>query len=139
MSWSPEQEQEQHAHPRMTAVVRALMIANVVMAFLAATIVQPEQLTSLFAFRQGVFAETWWRAFTYMFLHAGLWHLAMNMYTLWLFGPRLEHVWGSRGFALFYVWCGLGGAVFHALFGGLAFIAGWVSSALAVIFARTPA
>ena len=102
----------------MTRVVRALIAINVGVAFIAATVVQPQELDAAFAFRQGPLASTWWTAFTYMFLHAGLIHLALNMYTLWLFGPRLEHVWGARGFLLFYMWCGLGGAVIHAIFGG---------------------
>ena len=104
----------------MTRVVQALIAINVAVAFLGATVVQDSVLQSLFAFRQGPIAQTWWSAFTYMFLHAGLLHLAFNMYTLWIFGPRLEHAWGSRSFALFYLWCGIGGAVFHAIFGGLA-------------------
>jgi membrane associated rhomboid family serine protease len=135
MSWSPEQDQETQDYPRMTPMVRGLMIANVVIAFLGATIVQPEQLSSLFAFRQGAIAETWYRAFTYMFLHAGLLHLAFNMYALWLFGPRLEHTWGARAFALFYVWCGLGGALFHALFGGLSFMVGASAAVYGVMLA----
>ncbi len=102
----------------MTRVVRVLIAINVAVAFLAATVVQPLELEAAFAFRQGPISSTWWTAFTYMFLHAGLIHLALNMYTLWLFGPRLEHVWGARGFTLFYLWCGLGGAVFHAILGG---------------------
>lgn len=104
----------------MTRVVQALIAINIAVAFLGATVVQDSVLQSLFAFRQGPVAQTWWSAFTYMFLHAGLLHLAFNMYTLWIFGPRLEHAWGSRSFALFYLWCGIGGAVFHAIFGGLA-------------------
>lgn len=104
----------------MTRVVQALIAINIAVAFLGATIVQDSALQSWFAFRQGPLAQTWWSAFTYMFLHAGLLHLAFNMYTLWIFGPRLEHAWGSRSFALFYLWCGIGGAVFHAIFGGLA-------------------
>jgi membrane associated rhomboid family serine protease len=115
MSWTATEEPD---HPRMTRVVQALIAINVAMAFLDAMIL-PDEIMSLFAFRPGPLAENWWTAFTYMFLHGGLWHLAMNMYTLWIFGPRLEHVWGARGFALFYIWCGLGGAVFHALLGGL--------------------
>ena len=117
MSWNPSDEQQDY--PRMTRVVQALLAINIAVAFIAATIVTPADLESIFAFRAGPLAETWWTAFTYMFLHGSLWHLLMNMYTLWIFGPRLEHAWGSRSFALFYVWCGLGGAVFHALFGGL--------------------
>src|SRR3954467_12174976 len=132
MSWNAADEQE---YPRITPVVRALIAVNVGVAFIAATVVQPEALASLFAFRQGPLADTWWTAFTYMFLHAGLWHLAMNMYTLWIFGPRLEHVWGSRSFALFYLWCGLGGAAFHALFGGLAPMVGASAAIFGVMLA----
>jgi membrane associated rhomboid family serine protease len=134
MSWQPTDTAEQD-WPRITPVVKTLIAINVVIAFLGATIVQPSELESMFAFRSGPLADTWWSAFTYMFLHAGLWHLAMNMYTLWLFGPRLEHVWGARSFALFYVWCGLGGAVFHALFGGLASMVGASAAIFGVMLA----
>jgi hypothetical protein len=51
-----------------------------------------------------------------MFVHAWLAHLAFNMFTLWMFGPRLEHLWGTRSFVQFYLWCGLGGAIAHLLF-----------------------
>lgn len=134
MSWQPTDTAEQD-WPRITPVVKTLIAINVVIAFLSATIVQPSELESIFAFRSGPLAETWWSAFSYMFLHAGLWHLAMNMYTLWLFGPRLEHVWGARSFALFYIWCGLGGAVFHALFGGLASMVGASAAIFGVMLA----
>lgn len=132
MSWQATDGQD---YPRMTRVVQVLLALNIAMAFLEATIVQPQELESLLAFRSGPLAETWWTAFTYMFLHAGLWHLAMNMYTLWIFGPRLEHVWGSRSFALFYLWCGLGGAVFHALFGGLATMVGASAAVFGIMLA----
>ena len=132
MSWQATDDQD---YPRMTRVVQALIAINVIVAFLGATIVQPSVLVSLFAFRQGPIAETWWTAFTYMFLHAGLLHLAFNLYTLWIFGPRIEHVWGSRSFALFFVWCGLGGAVFHAIFGGLAPMAGASAAIYGVMLA----
>ena len=132
MSWTATEEQD---HPRLTRVVQALIAINVAVAFLSVTVVRPEELESLFAFRPGPLAENWWTAFSYMFLHAGLWHLAMNMYTLWLFGPRLEHLWGSRSFALFYVWCGIGGAVFHALLGGLAPMVGASAAIFGVMLA----
>ena len=134
MSWQPTDTAEQD-WPRFTPVVKTLIAINVAIAFLGATIIQLSELEAILAFRSGPLAETWWSAFTYMFLHAGLWHLAMNMYTLWLFGPRLEHVWGSRGFALFYIWCGLGGAVFHALFGGLASMVGASAAIFGVMLA----
>jgi membrane associated rhomboid family serine protease len=134
MSWQPETSTDQDT-PRMTRVVQALIAANVVVAFLAATIVRPAQLEAMFAFRSGPIAATWWTAFTYMFLHAGLLHLLMNMYSLWLFGPRLEQLWGARSFALFYLWCGVGGAVFHALFAGLAPMVGASAAIFGVMLA----
>ena len=57
-----------------------------------------------------------WTVATYMFVHGGLVHLALNMWTLWLFGPRLERAWGSSTFTWFYLWCGLGGWAFHYMF-----------------------
>lgn len=134
MSWQPDASNDQD-FPRMTRVVQVLIAANVVVAFLAATVVRPAQLDALFAFRSGPVATTWWTAFTYMFLHAGLLHLLMNMYTLWLFGPRLEHLWGARSFTLFYLWCGVGGAVFHALFAGLAPMVGASAAIFGVMLA----
>jgi membrane associated rhomboid family serine protease len=134
MTWQATEHAEQE-YPRMTLVVRTLIAMNVVMAFLTATVVPQAELASLLAFRSGPLAETWWSAFTYMFLHAGLWHLAMNMYTLWMFGPRLEHLWGARSFTLFYLWCGLGGAVFHALFAGIAPMVGASAAIFGVMLA----
>lgn len=131
MSWTATDEQD---YPRMTRVVQGLIAINVAMAFLGVTIL-PDEIVSLFAFRPGPLAENWWTAFTYMFLHGGLWHLALNMYTLWIFGPRLEHVWGARSFALFYLWCGLGGAVFQALLGGLAPMVGASAAIFGVMLA----
>ena len=101
-------------YPRMTPAVQALIAINVAMLFLQWTVVG--MLPSLLAYR-GEPLRAWWTPITYMFVHWGLWHLALNMYTLWVFGPRVEHVWGTKRFVWFYLWCGLGGVLAHALFG----------------------
>jgi membrane associated rhomboid family serine protease len=101
-------------YPRMTPAVQALIAINVAMLFLQWTVVG--MLPSLLAYR-GEPLHAWWTPITYMFVHGGLWHLALNMYTLWIFGPRVEHVWGTKRFVWFYLWCGLGGVLAHALFG----------------------
>jgi membrane associated rhomboid family serine protease len=101
-------------HPRITPAVQALIAINVAMLFLQWTVVG--MLPSLLAYR-GEPLRAWWTPVTYMFVHAGLWHLALNMYTLWIFGPRVEHTWGTKRFVWFYLWCGLGGVLAHALFG----------------------
>jgi membrane associated rhomboid family serine protease len=47
-----------------------------------------------------------WQPFTYMFLHAGLLHLFMNMLWLYFFGPEVERLLGTRLFFRFYIACG---------------------------------
>ncbi len=57
-----------------------------------------------------------WTVVTYMFVHGGLLHLALNMYMLWIFGRRVERAWGSTTFTWFYLWCGVSGWAFHWMF-----------------------
>ena len=47
-----------------------------------------------------------WQPFTYMFLHAGLSHLFMNMIGLFFFGPDVERVLSTRQFYRFFFLCG---------------------------------
>ena len=49
-----------------------------------------------------------WQLFTYSFLHGGLWHILLNMLTLWMFGSQEELDWGSRRFLEFYLFCVVG-------------------------------
>lgn len=56
-----------------------------------------------------------WQLLTYMFIHGGFWHLFFNMLALWMFGTELEHGWGSKRFALFYLACGIGGGITNLL------------------------
>lgn len=53
----------------------------------------------------------WWRFVTPMFLHAGLIHLLVNMYALWILGPYVEKLYGSAKFVVFWVASGIGGVV----------------------------
>jgi membrane associated rhomboid family serine protease len=52
-----------------------------------------------------------WQIFTYMFLHAGIWHLLFNMLTLWFFGTQLEREWGTRRFLKYYFYCGMAAGI----------------------------
>ncbi len=49
-----------------------------------------------------------WQLATYLFLHGGVWHLLVNMFTLWMFGITLEKDWGTRRFLKYYFLCGIG-------------------------------
>ena len=59
-----------------------------------------------------------WQVISYQFMHAGFWHLLFNMFFgLWMFGPELEHIWGSRRFLIFYLTCGVVAALFQLVLG----------------------
>ncbi len=53
----------------------------------------------------------YWRLFTSMFIHIGLWHLLMNMFCLATAGPLVERLFGHLGFAALYVLSGVGGSI----------------------------
>ena len=52
-----------------------------------------------------------WQLVTTAFLHSGFSHLLFNMFGLWMFGMRIENVWGSRRFAFYYFACVLGASL----------------------------
>lgn len=51
----------------------------------------------------------WWRLVTNCFLHFGLLHLALNMFSLALLS-RVETLWGSGRFLILYLTCGICGS-----------------------------
>src|SRR5579864_6067268 len=53
----------------------------------------------------------WWRLFTYMFLHAGLIHIAFNMWCLWDLGALCESLYGRWTFAAIYFLTGIAGGL----------------------------
>ena len=52
---------------------------------------------------------------TSLFLHATWLHLWGNMLFLWVFGDNVEDAMGHARFLLFYVLCGVGAGLVHAL------------------------
>jgi rhomboid family protein len=52
---------------------------------------------------------------TYQFLHAGWLHLIANMLFLWVFADNIEDAFGRIAFLVFYLSCGIGAALLHAL------------------------
>ena len=55
----------------------------------------------------------WWQLVTHMFMHGGFGHIFFNMWSLIVFGPVLERMWGSKKFLIYYFVCGLGAAICH--------------------------
>jgi membrane associated rhomboid family serine protease len=58
-----------------------------------------------------------WQPFTYLFLHdvTTIWHIFMNMFTLWMFGRELEIVWGRNRFLRYYFITGVGAGVINII------------------------
>jgi membrane associated rhomboid family serine protease len=54
--------------------------------------------------------------FTCMFLHGGFLHIIGNMWFLWIFGDNVEDQFGSPGYLLFYIICGLGSGISQVVF-----------------------
>jgi membrane associated rhomboid family serine protease len=44
-----------------------------------------------------------WQLLTYGFLHAGTWHLFVNMLAVYMFGGQLELLWGPKRFLNLYL------------------------------------
>jgi membrane associated rhomboid family serine protease len=47
---------------------------------------------------------------TYMFMHADISHIFLNMLGVYMFGSILENIWGAKRFLNYYLLCGLGAA-----------------------------
>ena len=92
----------------MTPWVRILLLANVLMFFLA----RPgSPLYYDLVFVPALVGQRPWTAVTYMFLHAGFTHILFNMLGLYFFGSRLESRLGGPRLLTLYLVSGLTGAV----------------------------
>lgn len=52
-----------------------------------------------------------WRFVTFQFLHAGFFHIFVNMLSLWIFGPEVEEYLGRKKYLALYLVCGVFGAL----------------------------
>lgn len=116
--------------PPLTKGVKWLLIINVAIFLIEAISGQMEKgHTDYFVIWGSVFPLSWveiaqvWRLVTYQFLHGGLLHIAFNMLTLYMFGPKLEMYWGTRKFITYYLLCGAAAGVAYIL----VTLAGWLS------------
>ena len=65
-----------------------------------------------------------WQPFTYMFLHADVFHILFNMLGLWMFGVELERMWGTPFFVRYYFVTALAPAHHHRPFAVAAAVVG---------------
>ena len=94
--------------------VKNLLIINIIVFLGTELIGDPMyQLFALFPIGSPFFR--WWQFVTHMFMHGNFAHIFFNMWSLFVFGPLLERLWGSKKFLIFYFVCGLGAALCHEL------------------------
>lgn len=91
----------------LSPAVKAIIIANVAM-FVASLLVP--QINLWLGLRPAA-VLTWgavWQPATYMFMHAGVFHILFNMLAVWMFGVELERMWGTPFFVRYYAITGVG-------------------------------
>ncbi len=116
----------------LTPWVKRLLIANA--AVFVITWLAPAVVPFL-AFTPSQVLFQPWTALTYMFVHAGFFHIFFNMLALFFFGPPLEQKWGSSEFLKYYVICGLGGALLSFVFAFNASVIGASAAVYGVMLA----
>lgn len=97
---------------RLTPVVGAVMAVNAVAGLLMAAIFTLPAVRELVEFRPAMALARPWTFLTYLLGYAGLLGLGANLLLLWLFGPPVEQRLGGRTFLAYYLFCGIGTALF---------------------------
>ncbi|KPK41946.1 MAG: hypothetical protein AMJ65_08480 [Phycisphaerae bacterium SG8_4] len=116
--------------PKITPVVKWLLIINLAVFFVGALLFQRpyivvvgdlqipvnilEKWFSVFPHTVGTIFQIW-RLVTYQFLHGSIGHILFNMLGLYFLGPTLERHWQSKKFLIFYLACGAAGGLFYTL------------------------
>jgi membrane associated rhomboid family serine protease len=104
----------------ISTALKALIAANVAVFVLTSFVQGLPQYLGLVPTH--VLRQFWlWQLATYMFLHAGIFHILFNMLALWMFGAELERIWGTRYFLKFYFCTGIGAGALTVLFSLLPF------------------
>ncbi|MGH2704144.1 MAG: rhomboid family intramembrane serine protease [Actinomycetota bacterium] len=98
---------------RTTRGVLALLGLNV--AVFAAQALFPGLVESFGAVPEAIAHGEWYRLLTPMLLHAGIVHIGLNSYALWIYGPSAERGFGTLRFLALYIIPGfVGGATSYA-------------------------
>jgi len=91
------------------------ILAYVVSALLSKSVIDMEmevlvKMGALFG-PMTVLGAEWWRLFTAMFLHGGMTHLFMNMFSLYLIGRGVEQYFNTTSYLSIYLFSGLLGGL----------------------------
>jgi membrane associated rhomboid family serine protease len=118
---------------RITPWVGRIIITNAVVLLLRMTLFTSPEVSQALQFSPRTALTQPWTFVSYMFVHAGLLHLVANMLMLFVFGTAVESRMGSRNFLLYYLFCGVGAAVFSLLLGGIMPVGAFIGASGAVL------
>jgi membrane associated rhomboid family serine protease len=105
------QEFKPRQFQQIPTVVKNILIINVVLfaaKFFMADKVDLDRYLDLFPIGTPNFKPH--QFITYMFMHADISHIFLNMLGVYMFGSILENIWGPKRFLNYYILCGLGAA-----------------------------
>ena len=95
-----------------------IIVINIVIHILATTMLPVLYKFGSLTVMDGFARLEVWRLITFQFLHSpfSIWHVVMNMFGMWIFGPMVEKYLGGKKYLAFYLCCGLcGGLLFSIL------------------------
>lgn len=95
--------------------VYLMLLVNILMFFVLEVTGGSTNLMNLIhhgaKYNPAILDGEWWRLFTSMFLHIGVFHLAMNMIALYYLGTIVERIFGTIRCSLIFVLAGMGGSL----------------------------
>ena len=108
---------EEIFRPKKPIVTPILIALNVIIFIIGVTFGVHDDLISAFGnFKPLVLAGQYYRLFTSMFLHSDIFHIAFNMYALYILGTQAEGFFGKAKFLAIYLLSGLSGSLLSILF-----------------------
>jgi rhomboid protease GluP len=88
--------------PRANTSSIVVLAVNVIF-FLGEYLTQQRLTYAGIEYAPAVMAGQWWRLITAGFLHAGILHIAMNSYSLWILVTETEYFYGTSRLVVAYV------------------------------------
>ena len=109
------------------SLTKTLVIANVLVYVILGLvyggviglIITPKTVLYMLGFyNKRVLMGEYWRFITSLFIHAGFWHIFLNMLWFYIFGVKFEEKFGSLSLFIVYFASGIIGNVFTLIFYG---------------------
>lgn len=101
---------------RATAPATMVIIGAVSFVYLLQIVLGGEVVARLALSPSLIDAGQWWRLLTPILVHGSVFHIMMNMFILYLYGPNVEQAFGTFRFVVMFLLSGLLGSAFSYAF-----------------------